>query len=162
MLASYQLSENTEIIYLSCWNTENTALFLLCKRKSYRISSGGCMVTANGTKNSSNSSWQILDICKLTLHQPFSTRLFVWTKWCYQWLWKYVYPHVVVMLTSLLCQTLSVLPSVKNLCSTNLCKCPQHICICCKIIYTCSYRLSLDAFVLATCRFQNLSVHIRM
>ena len=58
-------------------------------------------------KNSFNPLWQILGIHKPTLHWLFYTTLFVWTKWCYQWLWMYVYPRMAVMLTSLLCQTLS-------------------------------------------------------
>ena len=65
-------------------------------------------------KNSSSRSWQILDICKSTLDQSFYTRLFAWRKRCHQWLWMYVYLPLNAMLTSLLCQTLSVFPSVKK------------------------------------------------
>ena len=35
-----------------------------------------------------------------------------------------IYLHAAIMLTLLLSQTLSVL---KNICSTNFCKCPQHV-----------------------------------
>ena len=61
----YQLPKNTEIIHLPCWNTENAPL--LRKGKVliyYQIYSNTTwrQVTANGTKNSSNSSRQTLGI----------------------------------------------------------------------------------------------------
>ena len=74
-------------------------------------------------KNSSDPSWQILGTHYSTLHSPFYTRLFAWRKWFYH-VWMHVYSRVAVMLTSLLFQTRT---SVKNLCSPNLRKRPQHV-----------------------------------
>ena len=86
----------------------------------YQISPGGWLQQMAPTK-SSNPLWQILGICKSTLHRLFYTRLFVCTKWFYQWLWMYVYLCVAVMLTLLLLPNCAHYPSEKNLCFANLC-----------------------------------------
>ena len=118
----------------------------------YQISPGGWLQQMAPTK-SSNPLWQILGICKSTLHRLFYTRLFVCTKWCYQWLWMYVYLCVAVMLTLLLLpnfvrithQRKIFTPQISATCT---CMYPSYmhlsatcICICCKIIYMCPYGL---------------------
>lgn len=103
----------------------------------HQISPVGWLQQMAPTK-SSNPPWQILGICKSTLHWLFCTRLFACTKWCYQWLWMYVYLCVAVMLTLLLLPNFVRITHRRKIFAPQIsatCTCIHCICICLQRVY---------------------------